>query len=44
VKILPFMDRSVIEALERRRYKPATLGGRPIAVDYTFRIKMSLPR
>jgi protein TonB len=44
VKSLPFMDRAVIEALERRRYTPALMGGKPVAVDYTFRIKLTLPR
>lgn len=43
VRSLPFLDRSVIEALERRRYTPATQGGRPIEVDYTFKITMRLP-
>lgn len=42
VKSLPFLDRAVIEALERRRYTPATMGGKPIEVDYTFRITMRL--
>ena len=36
------MDRAVIEALERRRYKPATLGGRPVEVNYVFKITMKL--
>jgi periplasmic protein TonB len=43
LKSLPFMDRAVVDALERRRYKPATLGGRPVEVDYTFRITLRLP-
>lgn len=43
LKSLPFMDRAVIDALERRRYKPAALGGRPVEVDYTFRITLRLP-
>lgn len=43
LKSLPFMDRAVIEALERRRYKPATLGGRPVEVNYTFKITLRLP-
>jgi protein TonB len=43
VKSLPFMDRAVIEALEKRRYTPATQGGKPIDVDYTFRITLRLP-
>jgi protein TonB len=44
VKSLPFMDRSVITALERRRYSPALLHGQPIEVDYTFVIKLNLPQ
>jgi protein TonB len=43
VKSLPFMDRAVLEALERRRYSPATLGGKPIEVDYTFKLTLRLP-
>lgn len=42
VRSLPFMDRAVIDALERRRYTPVTMGGRPIEVDYTFRIPFRL--
>jgi periplasmic protein TonB len=41
---LPFMDRAVMEALERRRYLPARLAGRPVEVDYTFRIRLQLPQ
>jgi len=42
---LPFMDRAVIEALERRRYLPARLSdGRPVEVDYTFRVRLQLPQ
>ena len=44
IQNLPFMDRVVIEALERRRYKPALLQGRPIEVDYTFKIRLNLPQ
>jgi len=44
IQSLPFMDRVVIEALERRRYKPALLQGRPIEVDYTFKIRLNLPQ
>lgn len=43
VRGLPFMDGAVVEALERRRYRPATLAGVPVEVDYTFRITMRLP-
>jgi len=42
---LPFMNSAVIEALERRRYAPARLpGGQAVDVDYTFRIRLELPR
>jgi periplasmic protein TonB len=41
---LPFMDRAVVEALERRRYRPALLQGRPVEVDYTFKIRLRLPQ
>jgi protein TonB len=45
VQGLPFMDRAVMEALERRRYVPARLpDGRPVDVDYTFRIRLQLPQ
>jgi hypothetical protein len=37
------MDRAVIEALEKRRYSPALLRGQPIEVDYTFKIRLTLP-
>jgi protein TonB len=40
---LPFMDRAVVAALERRRYTPALLQGRPVEVDYTFSLRLSLP-
>lgn len=44
LRSLPYMDRAVVEALEKRRYAPATLGGRPVEVDYTFRVRLTLPR
>ncbi|MFL5271486.1 MAG: TonB family protein, partial [Anaeromyxobacteraceae bacterium] len=40
LRTLPFMERAVVEALERRRYRPAERGGRPLEVAYTFRIKL----
>jgi len=43
VQGLPFMDRAVIDALEKRRYTPATLGGKPVEVDYTFVLNLRLP-
>jgi len=44
LRSLPFMDRPVINALERRRYEPYRINGAPVEVDYTFRIKLNLPR
>ncbi len=44
LRSLPFMDRAVVENLERRRYKPATLGGKPLDVQYTFTIRLKLPQ
>jgi len=41
---VPFMERAVMDALQRRRYQPATLQGQPIDVYYTFRITLKLPR
>jgi protein TonB len=41
---LPFMDRAVISALEHRRYSAALFQGKPIEVDYTFKIRLTLPR
>jgi len=44
VRGLPFMDGAVVEVLEGRRYAPATLNGEPLEVNYTFRIRLHLPR
>jgi protein TonB len=46
LRSVPFMDRAVVEVLERSRYKPATRrgDGKPVAVDYTFTIQLKLPR
>jgi eukaryotic-like serine/threonine-protein kinase len=44
LKAVQFMERPVIEALERRRYKPAFLHGKPIEVYYTFQVTLKLPR
>lgn len=43
VKGLPFLDAEVIRSLEQRRYAPATIGGRPVEVDYRFQVQMKLP-
>jgi TonB family protein len=44
IQPLPFMEEAILDALYKARYKPVTLGGKPVQVDYTFTIKLSLPR
>ncbi len=44
LKSLPYMDGPVLESLATRRYRPATLHGRPVAVDYVFNLRIRLPR
>jgi hypothetical protein len=34
----------VVHNLEHRRYRPATLGGKPLEVEYRFVVKLELPR
>jgi len=41
---LPYMDAAVVQALEQRRYRPATLKGEPVEVTYHFRLNLRLPR
>jgi periplasmic protein TonB len=41
---LPFMNRAVVDALERRRYAPARLpDGRAVDTEYVFHIRLQLP-
>lgn len=44
IKSLPYMDEAVVSVLEARRYSPATRNGVPLEVNYTFRIRLRLPR
>ncbi|WP_309890827.1 TonB family protein [Archangium sp.] len=44
IKPLPHMEQAVLEALYAQRYQPVTSQGRPIPVDYTFNIRLTLPR
>jgi TonB family protein len=37
---IPEMDAEVVRALEQRVYEPATLDGRPVEVNYNFRITL----
>ena len=44
IKGVPHMNEAVLEALETRRYTPVVYQGKPIAVTYTFNVKLDLPR
>ena len=44
LKGLPLMNTLVVDALERRRYRPATAQGKPVDVYYTFNVRLSLPQ
>ncbi len=43
VQSLPYMDAMVLDVLRRRRFKPATLDGKPINVPYKLVLTMRLP-
>jgi hypothetical protein len=34
------MDGPVLYSLQRRRYAPATLDGKPVNIEYTFRVSL----
>ena len=38
------MDSAVVDALKKRRYKPALFQGKPVEVEFPFRIKLQLPQ
>ncbi len=42
LKGLPYMDSAMVDALEHRRYKPATQNGKPVEVNYVFRVNLKL--
>jgi len=42
LRSLPFMDSAVVDALKKRRYKPALLQGKPVEVECPFRIRLQL--
>lgn len=44
LKGLPLMNGLVVDALERRRYLPATAQGKPVDLYYTFNVRLSLPK
>ncbi len=43
VKSVPHMDQAVLNALSASKYQPATLQGKPVAVDYVFTMRLKLP-
>ena len=43
LKGLPFMNSAVVDALQKRKYKPAFAQGKPVDVFYTFNIRLKLP-
>jgi len=44
LKGLPFMNSAVVEALQRRQYRPATAQGKALDVFYTFNLRLTLPQ
>jgi TonB family protein len=40
VQSVPDMDGPVLHSLQRRRYEPATLDGKPVNIEYTFRVSL----
>ena len=44
LKGLPHMDSAVVDALEHRRYKPATQNGKPVEIEYIFKVNLKVPR
>jgi len=44
IKPLPHMEQAVLDSLYAQRYKPVTFQGRPVQVDYTFNIRLNMPR
>lgn len=42
IRGLPHLDKSVLDALATHRYKPVTVKGVPVAVDYVFRFNFKV--
>ena len=40
---LPCVDRAVVDALEASSWRPATLEGKPVEVDFPIRLTFRLP-
>jgi TonB family protein len=43
LKGLPFMNGAVVDALQKRKYRPALARGKPVNVYYIFNIRLRLP-
>lgn len=43
IKGVPMMDAAVLAALARHHGSPVTFQGHPVAVDYTYTIKLKMP-
>jgi len=43
LKTLPFLEKAVLESLYSSRYSPVTYQGKPVAVGYTFNVKLVPP-
>jgi eukaryotic-like serine/threonine-protein kinase len=43
LKTLPFLEQAVLESLYSSRYSPVTYQGKPVAVGYTFSVKLVPP-
>jgi outer membrane biosynthesis protein TonB len=44
LKTLPFLEQAVLENLYSSRYSPVTFQGKPVAVGYTFNVRLAPPR
>ncbi len=44
IKTLPFLEEAVLENLYSSHYAPVTYQGKPVAVGYTFNVKLVPPR
>jgi outer membrane biosynthesis protein TonB len=43
IKTLPFLEKEVLDSLYSSRYSPVTYQGKPVAVGYTFSVKLVPP-
>ena len=43
LKTLPFLEEAVLENLYTSHYAPVTFQGKPVAVGYTFNVKLVPP-